>query len=145
VCAESLLQSQKPDLYQACLFQRLKRSISRNRLERARAEFHRYIAIQLRYPDSLRFEVRQKQTRCVGCHMSPDTPFFLGQTASVYDVALCRLRPSNATFSRHSAFFSWRVGKIRGFAAPVKVKLLRYDAHRVRFAEQRTCATVASA
>jgi hypothetical protein len=61
------------------------------------------MTIQLRYPDSLRFEVRQKQTRRIGGHVPTNPPFFLGHTASVYDMALRGLRPGYSTYSRHSA------------------------------------------
>ena len=141
----ALTNSQKTSLYQTCLFQRLKRTISRNRLERARAQFHCYMTIQLRYPDSLGFEVRQKQTRRVGGNMPSNTSFFLGQTAPVYDMALRGLRPGYVTYSRHSAFSFVESRENPRVCHSRQGKTAVHDAGRLRFALKQTCATVASA
>jgi hypothetical protein len=103
------------------------------------------MTIQLRYPDSLRFEVRQKQTRCIGGHVPPDTPFFLGHTAPVYDMALGRLRPGYATYSRHSAFSFVESRENPRVCHSRQGKIAESASGRLPFAQEQTCATVASA
>lgn len=86
-------------LYQACLFQRFKGTVSCDRFKRSRAESHCDMAIELWDPDAFHFQIRQEKTGSVGGYMAPDSTLFLGHTAPMNDMALRGLCSSDFAFS----------------------------------------------
>ena len=88
-------------LYQTGLFQRVESTVLCNCLQGTGTELYGHKAIQFRYPNPFRLEVRRERSGRVGGDVLTNAPFFLGHSAPMNHVTLGRFGPCNAAFSRH--------------------------------------------
>ena len=97
-------------LDESCLFQRDESTIFGDGFERSCAQFDCHEAVFFGNPDALVLEVGEKRPRHHFGDMLADSAFFLRETATVNDGALCGLSFGNTANSAHDSLFLLQIG-----------------------------------